>query len=118
MTRAAIVVLVVVLVLGGLFILLRPNDPSSAPQDRTIDVSVKGGEMSPDEISVNKGDTVTLQVSSDQPIELHIHGYDVEQEVEPGQKTKLRFDADLTGRFEIEDHESEKELGVLQVRPR
>ncbi len=111
-------VLVVVLVLGGLFYLLRPNTPSGAPQDRTFDLSVKGGEMSPDEISVNKGDSVTLQVTSEQPIELHIHGYDVEQEVEPGRKAELRFDADLTGRFEIEDHESEKELGVLQVRPR
>ena len=118
MTRAAIVVLVVVLVLGGLFFLLRPDDPSGAPQNRTFDISVKGGEMSPDEISVNKGDTVMLGVTSDQPIELHVHGYDVEQEVEPGRKAELRFDADLTGRFEIEDHESEKELGVLQVRPR
>ena len=116
MTRAAVVILIVVLVLGGLFFLLRPDNPSGAPQDRTFDVSVKGGEMSPDEISVNKGDTVTLQVSSDQPIELHIHGYDVEQEVD--RKAELRFEADLTGRFEIEDHESEKELGVLQVRPR
>ena len=51
-------------------------------------------------------------------MELHLHGYDVEQEVGPGQKANLRFRADLTGRFEIEDHESEKELGVLQVRPR
>ena len=118
MTRAAIIVLVVVLVLGGLYFLLRPDNPSGAPQERAFDVSVKGGEMRPNEISVNKGDSVTLQVSSDQPIGLHIHGYDVEQEVEPGQSAELRFQADLTGRFEIEDHETEKELGVLQVRPR
>jgi len=50
-------------------------------------------------------------------MEIHLHGYDVEQEVEPGQKASLRFRADLTGRFELEDHESERELGVLQVRP-
>ena len=118
MTRAAVIVLVVVLVLGGLFFLLRPDTPSGATQDRTFDLSVKGGEMSPSEISVNKGDTVTLQVSSDQPVELHIHGYDAEQAVEPGQKAELQFAAGLTGRFEIEDHETEKELGVLQVRPR
>jgi hypothetical protein len=74
--------------------------------------------MSPAEISVNEDDSVTLRVSSDRPMEIHLHGYDVEGEVGPGQKTSLRFEADLTGRFEIEDHESEKELGVLQVRPR
>jgi hypothetical protein len=118
LTRAAVIVLVVVLVLGGLFFLLRPDNPSGAPRERAFDVSVRGGEMSPNEISVNKGDSVTLQVSSDQPIELHIHGYDVEQKVESGREAELQFEADLTGRFEIEDHETEKELGVLQVRPR
>ena len=118
MTRAAIVVLVAVLVLGGLFVLLRPEAPSGAPHDRKFDVSVKGGEMSPDEISADENDTVMLRVSTDKPIELHIHGYDVEQEVKPGREAEVDFKADLTGRFEIEDHESEKELGVLQVRPR
>jgi Cupredoxin-like domain len=118
LTRAAIVVLVVVLVLGGLFFLLRPDAQRGGPQNRTFDVSIKGGEMRPDEIPVYKDDTVTLRVDTDEPTELHLHGYDVEQEVEPGQESKLQFEADLTGRFEIENHETEKELGVLQVRPR
>jgi hypothetical protein len=118
LTRAATVVLVVVLVLGGLFFVLRPDTPDGAQQDRTFDVSVEGGEMSPADISVNEGDNVALRVSSDKPMELHLHGYDVERKVEPGETAELRFEADITGRFEIEDHESEKELGVLQVRPR
>jgi hypothetical protein len=29
----------------------------------------------------------------------------------------LSFEADLTGRFEIEDHEFEEVLGVLLVQP-
>ena len=103
----------IVLILGGLFFLLRPDTPAGVPRDRTIAVSIEGGEMSPAKISVNEDDSVTLRVSSDKPMELHLHGYDVE----PGQKASLRFRADLTGRFEIEDHESERELGVLQVRP-
>jgi plastocyanin len=108
LARAAIVILVLVLVLGGLFFLLRPDTPSGTPQDRTFDVSIKDGAMSPEEISVDKGDTVTLRVTSDEPVELHVHGYDVEQEVEPGQESNLDFEADLTGRFEIEDHETER----------
>ena len=108
----------IVLILGGLFFVLRPDSPSGVPRDRTFDVSIESGEMSPAEISVDEGDKVALLVSSDEPMEFHLHGYDVEQEVEPGKNAKLRFEADLTGRFEIEDHESEKELGVLQVRPR
>jgi hypothetical protein len=117
-TRAAIVVLVVVLVLGGLFFLLRPDTQEGGPRDRSFEVSIEDGEMSPEEISVHRGDTVTLRVGTDEPTELHVHGYDVEQEVEPGEGAKIDFEADLTGRFEIEDHETEKELGVLQVRPR
>jgi heme/copper-type cytochrome/quinol oxidase subunit 2 len=109
---------VIVLVLGGLFFLLRPDTPAAAPRDRTFDISIEGGEMSPDEISVNEGDRVTLRISSDKPMEFHMHGYDLEREIKPGQTTELHFEADLTGRFEIEDHESERELGVLQVRPR
>ena len=118
MARVAILVLVVGLVLGGLFFLLRPDAQKGGPQNKTFDVSIKGGEMKPEEISVHKDDTVTLRVDTDEPTELHLHGYDVEQEVEPGQEAKLQFEADLTGRFEIENHETEKELGVLQVRPR
>jgi hypothetical protein len=113
-----ILIAVIVLILGGLFFLLRPDTPAGVPRDRMIAVSIEGGEMSPAEISVNEDDSVTLRVSSDRPMELHVHGYDVEGEVGPGQKVNFRFEADRTGRFEIEDHESEKELGVLQVRPR
>ena len=106
------------LVLGGLFFLLRADTPAAGPRERTFDVSIEGGEMSPNEISVNESDRVTLHISSDEPMEVHVHGYDMEHEVGPGQKAELHFKADLTGRFEIEDHESERELGVLQVRPR
>ena len=118
MARSLILSAVIVLVLGGLFFVLRPDTPSGGPQDRKFDLSIEDGEMSPAEISVHEGDNVTLRVSFDEPMELHLHGYDVEQEVGPGKKGRLHFEADLTGRFEIEDHESEKELGVLQVRPR
>jgi heme/copper-type cytochrome/quinol oxidase subunit 2 len=118
MTRVAIVVLVVLLVLGGLLYLLRPDTPEGRTRNQTFDVSIESGSMSPEEISVNQGDTVTLRVSTDEPTHLHVHGYDVEQEVEPGREAEIDFEADLTGRFEIEDHETENELGVLQVRPR
>jgi len=118
LARSLVLIAVIVLILGGLFFLLRPDTPSGAPRDRTFDLSVEGSEMSPDEISVQEGDRVTLHVRSDEPMEFHMHGYYVEREVEPGKAAELHFEADLTGRFEIEDHESERKLGVLQVRPR
>ena len=118
MARGLILIAVIVLILGGLYFILRPDTSSSGPRHRTFELSIKEGEMSPSEISVNEGDRVTLRISSDKPMEVHMHGYDLEQEVGPGQPATLHFKADLTGRFEIEDHETEEELGVLEVRPR
>lgn len=57
-------------------------------------------------------------MTSDRPIELHLHGYDLEEEIEPGEPAEISFEADLTGRFEIENHDSEAELGALVVEPR
>lgn len=118
MARSLILIAVIVLVLGGLFFLLRPDTPAAGPRDRTFDLSIEGGEMSPSDISANEGDQVTLRLTSDKPMEFHMHGYDLEREIEPGKTAELEFKADLTGRFEIEDHETEEELGVLEVRPR
>ena len=118
MARNLVLIAVIVCVLGGLFFLLRPDTRPTGPQERTFDISVEGGEMSPEEISAYEDDRVTLSIESDEPLELHLHGYDLEQEVEPGQRAELSFRADLTGRFEIENHETEQGLGELQVRPR
>ncbi len=118
MARNLISIAVVVCFLGGLFFLLRPDPRTAGPRELTFDVSIEGGEMSPEEISANEGDRVTLSVEADEPLELHVHGYDLELEVESGQRAELSFRADLTGRFEIENHETEQVLGEIQVRPR
>ena len=57
-------------------------------------------------------------MTSTEPTEVHLHGYDLEEEVEPGEPATLTFEANLTGRFEIEDHETVEVLGVLLVQPR
>ena len=74
--------------------------------------------MNPNEISVQEGDFVTLRLSSESPVEIHLHGYDLEGDVLPGEETDLSFEAEDTGRFEIEDHETEAQLGTLLVQPR
>lgn len=116
--RLAILTLISVLVLGGLFLILRPDQPTAAPEDRSFDLEIQGDGMSPGEVSVGEGDSVTLNVTADRPVEIHVHGYDLEQEVEPDERSELSFEADQTGRFPMEDHETEAELGVLIVEPR
>jgi hypothetical protein len=116
--RVPALILVSVLVLGGLFLLLRPDPPGAAPTERSFDLRIGEGGMRPEEVSVREGDRVTMNIRSDRRIGLHVHGYDLEREVGPGGSTGLSFEADLTGRFPVEDHETESELGVLVVEPR
>jgi FtsP/CotA-like multicopper oxidase with cupredoxin domain len=120
--RALTVALLVLLALAGLFFVLRPDGSSGSAADgsreQTFDLVIEDGAMIPDEIEVEEGDRVTLRLTSEAPVEVHLHGYDLEREVSPGETATLSFEAELTGRFEIEDHETGTELGVLLVQPR
>ena len=120
LSRTLILMLLVLVALGALFAVLRPDElggpAADAPRERTIQLAVEDGAMSPDEVEVGEGDRVKLLLTSDELVEVHLHGYDL-GEIEPEEMTTLSFEADLTGRFEIEDHESGELLGVLLVQP-
>ncbi len=116
--RFAILAFISVLCLGALFFALRPDGPEAAPGERSFDVRITGSGMSPEEVSVREGDRVNLNIAAGRPAEVHVHGYDLEEEVEPGSETTLSFEADDTGRFPVEDHDSGAELGILVVEPR
>lgn len=119
MSRTLIVALLVLVSLGALFFLLRPDPASEASRERNVELSIEDGAMTPDEVEVGEGDRVTLEITtSGAPTEVHLHGYDLEAKVAPGEPATLSFEADLTGRFEIEDHETDKVLGALLVQPR
>ena len=55
-------------------------------------------------IRVRQGDAVKLRWTTDRPIILHLHGYDIETKVEPGGPAEMAFTARATGRFGIEEH--------------
>jgi hypothetical protein len=55
-------------------------------------------------VRVRQNDLVRLRWSSDQPIALHLHGYDIEQKVEPGAISEMKFTARATGRFPVQEH--------------
>lgn len=116
---------ILLLVLVGLFFVLRPDSSASVasaegPQEKTFDLAIQASTMTPDEITVDEGDQVNLRVTSDSPIEIHLHGYDLYAEAEPGDPGELSFDATISGRFEIENHNSDPHvvLGELLVQPR
>lgn len=87
-------------------------------------IQIKDGKVvgGPPNIKVRKGDHVRIVVSSDAPDDVHLHGYDIEKPVEPGQPAQFNFIADIEGIFEIESHKAEDEgrdplLGKLTVEP-
>ncbi|CAA9446366.1 MAG: hypothetical protein AVDCRST_MAG78-2915 [uncultured Rubrobacteraceae bacterium] len=117
--RLLVPFLLLLLALVGLFLLLRPDPSTSAgeAQEQAFEIAINEGVMSPEEISVEEGDRVNLQITADEPLEFHLHGYDLEEEVEPGEPAELSFDATTTGRFEIENHATDAVLGALLVQP-
>jgi hypothetical protein len=69
-------------------------------------------------LRVKKGDVVALRWSTDTPLELHMHGYDVETELTPEMDTTMLFVANMVGRFPIERHgATESTVLYLEVLP-
>jgi len=82
--------------------------------------ALKGGALvdAEETLRVKKGDVVALRWHTDQPLELHMHGYDVETELTPEMDTTMLFVADMVGRFPIERHgANESTVLYLEVRP-
>ena len=105
------------------------------PESHTFELSVTSTTLlkGVTPIQVKQGDTVTLDVSMDDALTFHLHGYDIEVEGGPGEHAVLNFVADATGSFPftvhaVEEHEEggdheheeeeEVELGRLEVLPR
>jgi hypothetical protein len=124
-TRTLVLLPILLLVLVGLFLVLRPDSPApesstsaGETQEQTFDLAINEGVLNPEEISVEEGDRVNLRITTDEPFEFHLHGYDLEAEVEPDEPVELSFDATTTSRFEIENHSINAVLGALLVQPR
>lgn len=55
-------------------------------------------------VRVVQGETVTLRWRTDEKLTLHLHGYDLELDVESGSVAEMRFVAAVSGRFPITSH--------------
>jgi Cupredoxin-like domain len=116
-TRALIVVALVVVfvIVGGVLIYANTR---RAPQNVTFNLTVTGAsKMSPNKIEAHQNDTITINVTSDQEGEVHLHEYDLAFETKPGETVSHTFKADKTCTCEIEWEETSTELGSLVVSP-
>lgn len=92
--------------------------PEPAEPEVTV-INVKGGEPVDGvaKITVKKGDKIAITVVADQADHAHLHGYDIEKDVGPGQKARFRETADLEGVYELELHDSGAQLARITVEP-
>ena len=88
--------------------------PDPAPQ--TVDHEVQVFELTiekrqiavgGDEFRVRQGQQVRIRWLTDEPISIHLHGYDIEASLEPDTPVYWNFEANATGRFPIEVHGSD-----------
>jgi heme/copper-type cytochrome/quinol oxidase subunit 2 len=104
--------------LVALFFAFRGGSETKTTGDHTLAVTVRdakpvGGVQ---HLTVDKGDAVTIRVTSDVADEVHVHGYDLMQDVAPGAPVQVHFTATIAGRFEIELESRSTPIAELEVR--
>ncbi len=69
------------------------------------------------ELEFSAGDRIRFQVESDVEDEIHVHGYDLSEDVTAGGATSFDFPADIEGIFEVELEERAEPIAELRVNP-
>jgi len=120
------------LVLMLILTILIPGRASTEP--RIIDLPVRERLLPRDQriIRVQQGDDITLRWTTNHELKVHLHGYDIEKTLKPGETATMTFHARAAGRFPITVHSTdagpasaapgregkEAVLGYLEVQPR
>jgi hypothetical protein len=68
-------------------------------------------------LTFRKGDTIRFTVVSDQPEEIHFHGYDIAKDVAPGRPVTFAVPAEIEGIFEAELEHSGTQIASITVEP-
>ena len=89
--------------------------PTPTPTPPPPPPLLKGGKVT--KLQFTEGETVKFRVVSDTPEEIHVHGYDIAKDLEPGKVTTVSFPATITGIFEIEYEHAGEQIGQLRVNP-
>lgn len=92
---------------------------TTAAEPAVPTIAVKGGKPvgGVAELEYDAGERVRFRVRSDAADEVHVHGYDVEEEIPAGGSVLVSFPADIEGIFEVELHGSEEQIAELRVNP-
>ena len=79
--------------------------PSLGAAPTAFHLPLEGGKHAGDStLRIKRGDKVELRWTSDRPIVLHLHGYDLEVKAAPGAPAVMAFTAAIAGRFPVTEH--------------
>ena len=98
MTRVIRVLLLTLLVVAG----CSSGTPTTTADPLVLRLSAT--EESPRRVEAVRGQAVELTVTSEKPVEVHVHGFDVRADADTGKPAVLEFTADRTGTFDVEAH--------------
>lgn len=95
---------------------------SPKSQERAFDLKIEAGKVAggTKTIRVKQGEQVSLRWTSDEVATIHLHGYEIEKTLKPGERAVMSFKAHATGRFPVETHQKGKHVTLLylEVLPR
>ena len=97
-----------------------PKEETQKPEEEAIPKIVLADGAPVDgiaELEYDVGDQIRFEVSSDIDAEVHIHGYELTEEVPGGKSVEFDFPADLDGIYEVESHTTEQQIAELRVNP-
>jgi hypothetical protein len=83
-----------------------PSQSSDRSARKVFELALTSGRVvgAGDTVRVSQGDELELRWSSDKPVALHLHGYDIEIKVTPAAPAVMSFKANLPGRFPVSEH--------------
>jgi hypothetical protein len=104
----------------------KPIEAAAVPQDISRDVAdaafmsvgIINGQVAAiyGDSTIKVGQTMVVKVISDKADEVHIHGYNLAQDVKPGAPAAITFTANIPGRFDVELEHSHLKLFTLTVK--
>jgi hypothetical protein len=89
--------------------------PEPTPKPKPPPPLIEPGKMT--ELEFTEGEQVVFRARADEPSEIHVHGYDIEEEIGP-EPARISFPATITGIFEIEIHGTGELIAELRVDPK
>jgi hypothetical protein len=99
----------------------RPADaPESASMGGKVPtIVIRNGEPvgGIKELEYDAGDEIRFEVTSDVADEVHIHGYDLMQDVPAGGTVSFDFPAEIEGIFEAELEGRKEQIAEIRVNP-